>query len=93
MQTLEQIINQAWEDRSMLQQKDVQEAINHIVDQLDTGKLRVAEPLENGEWQVNDWVKKAVILYFPICKMETIEVPPFEFHDKSSFALRPAKFA
>ena len=82
MQTLEPIINQAWEDRSMLQQQDAQKAIHQVVQLLDAGQLRVAEPLESGDWQVNDWVKKAVILYFPICKMETIKVPPFEFHDK-----------
>ena len=82
MQTLEQIINQAWEDRAMLQQQGVQDAINEVVSLLDVGKLRVAEPTGNNEWKVNDWVKKAVILYFPIQKMETIEVPPFEFHDK-----------
>lgn len=48
---------------------------------LDKGELRVAEPTENG-WQVNEWVKKAVVMYFPIQKMETIEVDYFEFHDK-----------
>jgi 2,3,4,5-tetrahydropyridine-2,6-dicarboxylate N-succinyltransferase len=82
MQSLATLINQAWEDRSMLSQKPVQEAIHQIVDLLDTGKVRVAEPDEQGSWKVNDWVKKAVILYFPIQKLETIEVPPFEFHDK-----------
>ncbi len=92
MQTLEQIIDQAWEDRSMLQQKQTQEAVNQVVAMLDVGELRVAEPTDDGTWQVNDWVKKAVILYFPIQKMETIEVPPFEFHDKiplkKNFAIR-----
>jgi len=82
MQSLKNIIEQAWEDRSMLTQKPVQEAIQHVVGLLDTGKLRVAEPDSEGGWKVNDWVKKAVILYFPIQKMETIETPPFEFHDK-----------
>lgn len=82
MQSIESIINQAWEDRSMLSQKPVQEAIQQVVEMLDNGKVRVAEPDGQGGWKVNDWVKKAVILYFPIQKMETIEVPPFEFHDK-----------
>lgn len=82
MHNLANLINQAWEDRSMLQRKDVQETIRHIVALLDDGQLRVAEPLPDGEWKVNDWVKKAVILYFPIQQMETIEVGPFEFHDK-----------
>ncbi|MCB0521222.1 MAG: 2,3,4,5-tetrahydropyridine-2,6-dicarboxylate N-succinyltransferase [Lewinellaceae bacterium] len=82
MQALEQTINQAWEDRAQLEQKNVQEAIRHVIALLDKGKLRVAEPAAEGTWKVNDWVKKAVILYFPIQKMETIEAPPFEFHDK-----------
>lgn len=82
MDQLEKIINSAWEDRSMLNDKPVQESIRHVVSLLDTGKVRVAEPTPDGEWKVNDWVKKAVILYFPIQKMETIEAPPFEFHDK-----------
>lgn len=82
MQSLETTINQAWNDRSMLQETQVQEAIREVVSLLDTGKVRVAEPDGQGNWTVNDWVKKAVILYFPIQKMETIEVPPFEFHDK-----------
>lgn len=79
---LENIINSAWEDRSLLQDKPTQEAIRQVVALLDNGKLRVAEPIADGEWKVNDWVKKAVILYFPIQKMEIIEAPPFEFHDK-----------
>ncbi|MAT55950.1 MAG: 2,3,4,5-tetrahydropyridine-2,6-dicarboxylate N-succinyltransferase [Saprospirales bacterium] len=82
MQDLENLINQAWEDRSMLQQKNVQEAILHVIGLLDKGQLRVAEPLPEGDWKVNDWVKKAVIMYFPIQEMKTIEVGPFEFHDK-----------
>ncbi len=92
MQALEQIIGQAWEDRALLQQKQTQEAINRVVAMLDVGELRVAEPTSDGNWKVNDWVKKAVILYFPIQEMETIEVPPFEFHDKiplkKNFAVR-----
>jgi 2,3,4,5-tetrahydropyridine-2,6-dicarboxylate N-succinyltransferase len=75
------IIESAWENRSLLATEATQNAINEVIELLDKGKLRVAEPTTNG-WQVNDWVKKAVILYFPIRKMETIEVGPFEFHDK-----------
>jgi len=74
-------IEAAWENRSLLNQKEVQNAIHEVVDQLDRGQLRVAEKNGNS-WEVNDWIKKAVILYFPIRQMETIEVPPFEFHDK-----------
>lgn len=78
---MEAIINAAWENRELLTQKETQQCIREVIDLLDNGKLRVAEPIESG-WQVNDWVKKAVILYFPIQKMETIEMGIFEFHDK-----------
>lgn len=81
MQNLQKTIETAWENRELLKEKATQAAIRQLVDLLDKGKLRVAEPTENG-WQVNEWVKKGVILYFPIQTMETIEMPPFEFHDK-----------
>lgn len=78
---LKEIIERAWDNREMLKEKDVQIAIKTIVDDLDSGQRRVAEP--NGEdWLVNEWIKKAVILYFPLMKMKTVEVGPFEFHDK-----------
>jgi 2,3,4,5-tetrahydropyridine-2-carboxylate N-succinyltransferase len=78
---LQHIIEAAWEDRSLLSANETQDAINEVIELLDKGKLRVAEPTPTG-WKVNDWVKKAVILYFPIRKMETIEIGPMEFHDK-----------
>lgn len=78
---LKEIIENAWENRSSLNDKDVKIAIKTIVDELDRGTKRVAEVIE-GEWVVHEWIKKAVILYFPIQKMQTIEVGPFEFHDK-----------
>ena len=78
---LRNTIESAWNDRSLLTQNDVQHAIHEVVDQLDRGMLRVAEKVQH-QWIVNDWIKKAVILYFPIRQMETIEIPPFEFHDK-----------
>jgi 2,3,4,5-tetrahydropyridine-2-carboxylate N-succinyltransferase len=78
---LKETIEAAWDDRGLLSRNDVQAAIHEVVEQLDNGLLRVAQK-EPGGWRVNDWIKKAVILYFPIRKMETIEVPPFEFHDK-----------
>ncbi|WP_430815742.1 2,3,4,5-tetrahydropyridine-2,6-dicarboxylate N-succinyltransferase [Carboxylicivirga sp. RSCT41] len=81
MSDLKNIIEKAWDDRSMLNDGSTVEAIKTVVEKLDKGELRVAEP--NGDdWIVNEWVKKAVILYFPTQKMETIEVGPFEFHDK-----------
>lgn len=78
---LKQIIENAWEDRSMLKESEVQSSIREVIEKLDKGAIRVAEPSGDG-WVVNEWVKKAVILYFPIQQMETIEVGPFEFHDK-----------
>ncbi len=78
---LKETIEEAWNDRELLHKKNVQEAIFEVIDMLDTGKLRVAEKTGEG-WTVNDWIKKAVILYFPISKMESISLPPFEFHDK-----------
>ncbi len=78
---LQEIILKAWDDRSLLKNEDVRDAVREIIELIDKGNLRCAEPNNNG-WQVNDWVKKAVILYFPIQEMETIEVGPFEFHDK-----------
>lgn len=75
-------IENAWEDRNLLQDQKTILAIEHVIDELDKGIIRVAEPNENGVWTTNEWVKKAVILYFPIRKMETISVGPFEFHDK-----------
>jgi 2,3,4,5-tetrahydropyridine-2-carboxylate N-succinyltransferase len=74
-------IELAWDDRSLLEQISTQESIREIISLLDKGKLRVAEK-ENSVWKVNEWIKKAVILYFPIQKMETISMHPFEFHDK-----------
>ena len=79
---MKHIIENAWDNRDLLTDIEVQNAINNVIEQIDTGELRVAEPLPNGDWQVNEWVKKAVVMYFPIRKMETIEVGPFEFHDK-----------
>ena len=78
---LRDIIERAWDDRSLLKDKEVILAITTIIEDLDNGDRRVAEPTPEG-WVVNEWIKKAVILYFPIQKMETIEVGPFEFHDK-----------
>lgn len=78
---LKEVIENAWVNRELLKQQETQSAIREVVEQLDQGKLRVAEP-EGESWKVNEWVKKAVILYFPIQQMETIEVGPFEFHDK-----------
>tara|TARA_A200000113_G_scaffold150942_1_gene135980 strand:+ start:2234 stop:3070 length:837 start_codon:yes stop_codon:yes gene_type:complete len=74
-------IEAAWENRSLLEKSETQETIRAVINKLDSGELRVASPTEQG-WQVNEWVKKAVVLYFPIQKMETLEAGPMEFHDK-----------
>ena len=81
MNDLRQIIEKAWDDREQLTETRVQDAIRKVIDLLDVGELRVAEPVNDG-WQVNEWVKKAVVLYFPIQKMETLEAGIFEYHDK-----------
>jgi 2,3,4,5-tetrahydropyridine-2-carboxylate N-succinyltransferase len=78
---LKNIIENAWNDRNLLKLEETRDAIRQVIAQLNDGKIRVAQ-LENGNWVVNDWIKKAVILFFPISKMETIEVGPFEFYDK-----------
>ena len=82
MNDLQNTIEQAWEDRELLKSGQTQEAIRAVLEMLDKGKVRVAEPTSDGDWKVNDWVKKAVVLYFPIQQMETLEVGMFEFHDK-----------
>lgn len=85
---MHELIESAWADRDLLADPEVVQAIAGVVEKLDRGELRVAEPstslgptASNG-WKVNEWVKKAVLLYFPIRKMETVECGPMEFHDK-----------
>ncbi|HMN06847.1 MAG TPA: 2,3,4,5-tetrahydropyridine-2,6-dicarboxylate N-succinyltransferase [Flavobacteriales bacterium] len=96
---MQELIEKAWDNRSLLSDPEVVKAIESVIEKLDKGELRVAEPsaalgltatdaaapvmLSRAEaWQVNEWVKKAVLLYFPIRKMETLEAGPLEFHDK-----------
>lgn len=81
MNSLQEIIENAWEDRALLKEQTTINSIREVIDLLDTGVLRVAEP-KGSDWQVNEWVKKAVVLYFPIQKMETLEAGIFEYHDK-----------
>ena len=83
MEELKELAEAAWADRTLLQKDEVRKGIDQIVALLDKGELRCATPDANGEnWIVNEWVKKAIILYFPIHEMETIECNPFEWHDK-----------
>jgi 2,3,4,5-tetrahydropyridine-2-carboxylate N-succinyltransferase len=81
MEQLKITIEAIWEDRSLLADPISVKVIEEVIALLDRGEIRVAQP-EKDSWKVNDWVKKAVILYFPIRQMSTIEVGPFEFHDK-----------
>jgi len=79
---MKEIIEKAWENRELLKDGTTIRTIEAVIGEIDKGRLRVAEPLENGGWKVNEWVKKAVVMYFPIRKMETLEAGPMEFHDK-----------
>ena len=79
MLVLKERIEAIWEDRTLLSEN--KQVIFDIIEKMDTGELRVAQKI-NGIWQVNDWVKKAILLYFPSRDMETFEVGPMEFYDK-----------
>ena len=81
---LKTIIEKAWEERSLLQQAPTQEAVREVIELVDKGRLRTAEPLdeEKSEWRVNEWVKKAVILYFPMQPMRRMEAGELEWYDK-----------
>ena len=81
MEHLRKIIETAWDDRNLLREEEVQLAIREVIHLLDLGQVRVATPTNKG-WQVNEWVKKAVVLYFPIQSMKIAEVGIFEYHDK-----------
>ncbi len=81
MESIQKIVEQVWENRELLAQSEFRKTIERVVELLDRGEIRVAEPTENG-WIVNEWVKKAVILYFPIKDMKVFEAGPMEFHDK-----------
>ena len=81
MTDLRATIENAWDNRELLKNAETIAAIRKVISELDEGNLRVAEPIESG-WQVNEWVKKAVVMYFPIQQMKTFEVGIFEYHDK-----------
>ncbi|MGB4774786.1 MAG: 2,3,4,5-tetrahydropyridine-2,6-dicarboxylate N-succinyltransferase [Daejeonella sp.] len=81
MTELKKLIEDAWADRNLLNYNEYTDAIETVIHHLDNGKLRVADPI-GSRWHVNEWIKKAVILYFPIREMKEIEVGPFVFHDK-----------
>ncbi len=79
---LQQLIENAWQNRELLKERNTEVAIRTIIEELDKGLRRVAQPLPDGTWQVNEWVKKAVILYFPLQVMKVTELEPFEYYDK-----------
>ncbi len=81
IETYRETVEKAWENRGLLENEDTQKSIRACIELLDKGELRVAQPTNTG-WQVNEWVKKAVILYFPIQKMEVSQAGVLEFHDK-----------
>ena len=81
MEELKNLISQVWENRELLKEKKYVDAVRETVDLLDRGKIRVAEKID-GEWVVNEWVKQAILLFFPIQEMQVMEVGPFEYYDK-----------
>ena len=74
-------IEAAFSDRSLLKDAEYSKAVHEVIEEVDKGRLRVAEPFD-GKWVVNEWVKQAILLYFGIQPMQTWELAPFEFHDK-----------
>lgn len=81
MEKIKKQIELAWENRELLKEKETIDAIRESISLLDKGAMRVADKI-NGKWIVNDWIKKAVILFFPISEMEVSKIGPFEFYDK-----------
>ncbi|MEN8122845.1 MAG: 2,3,4,5-tetrahydropyridine-2,6-dicarboxylate N-succinyltransferase [Bacteroidota bacterium] len=81
MENYKALVEKAWNDNALLKNSNTQNAIHQVIELMDKGELRVAEPIENG-WKVNEWIKKATILYFPIQRMEVMEAGVLEFHDK-----------
>lgn len=75
------MILEAWGNRALLTQEKYKDAVKAVIEEVDKGRLRVAEPVSEG-WQVNEWVKQAILMYFGVQQMQTFELPPFEFYDK-----------
>jgi 2,3,4,5-tetrahydropyridine-2,6-dicarboxylate N-succinyltransferase len=78
---LQSLIKEAWGNRELLKSAQYEQAVRDVIEEVDKGRLRVAAPSPNG-WQVNEWVKQAILMYFSIQQMETFTLPPFEFYDK-----------
>ena len=79
--SMQTIIQEAWNNRELLKQDTYKEAVKAVIEEVDKGRLRTAEPTENG-WKVNEWVKQAILMYFGIQEMKTWDLAPFEFYDK-----------
>ncbi len=79
---LQQLIIEAWGNRELLKDTKYSDAIRAVIEEVDKGRLRTASPIGNSQWQVNEWVKQAILLYFGIQQMQTWDVAPFEFYDK-----------
>lgn len=78
---LQELIKEVWNNRELLKEQKYTDAVRSVIEEVDKGRLRTAAPIENG-WQVNEWVKQAILLYFGIQQMQTFSLPPFEFYDK-----------
>jgi 2,3,4,5-tetrahydropyridine-2-carboxylate N-succinyltransferase len=78
---LQKMITEAWADRKLLKDANYEYAVRDVIEEVDKGRLRTAEPSGN-DWKVNEWVKQAILMYFGIQQMETYTLPPFEFYDK-----------
>ncbi len=78
---MKDLILEAWSNRELLKDKKYSDAVRAVIEEVDKGRLRTASPSDNG-WQVNEWVKQAILMYFGIQQMETFTLPPFEFYDK-----------
>lgn len=78
---MKEIIEKTWDDRTLLQSDEVRNVIKKVIEHLDKGELRIAEKSKD-QWIVNEWIKKAVLLYFPILENKKIEAGPFEYYDK-----------
>jgi 2,3,4,5-tetrahydropyridine-2-carboxylate N-succinyltransferase len=78
---LQKLISEAWSNRELLKDPIYTEAVRAVIEEVDKGRLRTASPTENG-WQVNEWVKQAILMYFGIQQMKTYTLEPFEFYDK-----------
>ncbi len=83
---MQQLINEAFINRELLKEEKYTKAVRAVIEQVDKGSLRTAEPAAYGVhgWKVNEWVKQAILMYFSIQQMETFILPPFEFYDKMS---------